>query len=269
MPTPEPDRTPAPDPLAAVAALPGVEQACADARRAVDALLSHRALRRSFGPVVVECSLREAVAAAALEEAPSPAWDLDAVRAAVRSGAPLPGAGHARDALSGALRVSAGLGALVGVWERSPRQALARLHVLAAAGVVGEGALGRPRPSPEVATRLDQLARVATTPTAAPAVVVSAVVQGELRALRPFGWGSTLVALAAARLALHARGLDPRGVTVPAWGHLEAGGADGEALDGYRAGTADGVARWVVHCARAVVAGAREGTAVAETLARA
>ena len=55
---------------------------------------------------------------------------------------------------------------------------------------------------PDVASmkvRLAGLAQVTTTPTEAPAIVRAAVVHGELVALRPFDWGSALVARAAAR----------------------------------------------------------------------
>jgi hypothetical protein len=103
--------------------------------------------------------------------------------------------------VEGAVRLHADLGQLLVPWRHSPRQALARLHVLAASAVVPDSdALGRPRPvgapyddpvglgpAPdpvEVAARLDGLARVLTGGTSAPAVVVAGVVHGELMALR-------------------------------------------------------------------------------------
>ena len=46
--------------------------------------------------------------------------------------------------MQGALRVSAGLGGLVPSGRRAPLQAVARLHVLAAAGAVPDEQLGRP-----------------------------------------------------------------------------------------------------------------------------
>ena len=63
------------------------------------------------------------MASAALE---GHAYDLEEVRA-----------GTVTDpVLQGALRVAEGLGGLVDLWPRAPRQVLARLHVLAARGVV-------------------------------------------------------------------------------------------------------------------------------------
>ena len=161
--------------------------------------------------------------------------------------------------------------------------------MLAAAELVTDSdALGRPRavgtayddplglgPAPEpveVAARLDGLARVLTGGTSAPAVVVAAVVHGELMALRPFGSADGLVARAAARLVLVDRGLDPKAVSAPEVGHVELdhqqSGEYADALRSYVSGGPDGVARWVVHCARAVALGAREGLAVCEAIRR-
>ena len=44
--------------------------------------------------------------------------------------------------------------------------------------------------------------------------------------------------------------------------------AYGAALDGYRSGDPDGVAGWLVHCARATAHGALEGLAICESLLR-
>ncbi len=152
---------------------------------------------------------------------------------------------------------------------------LARLHVLAASDLLDAERLGRPRgaheqvedphglgPAPsagEAAHRLDQLARLLVAPSTAPALVVAAVVHGEVLALRPFAGADGLVARAAARTTLVARGLDPQAVTVPEAGHLALGrDAYGEASRAYVGGSPEGVARWVVHCGEAVTRGARE-----------
>jgi hypothetical protein len=72
-----------------------------------------------------------------------------------------------------------------------------------------------------------------------------------------------------ARLVLVTRGLDPSAVSVPEVGHIDLGSAAyREAIDGYAAGGELGVGRWVVHCAQAVVLGAREGIAVCESIQR-
>lgn len=253
------------DPLTAVAALPGVPEAVADARAAVDRLLGHRVLRRRSAEVSGESALRGAWASAALEGA---AADL----ALVRSGQ------IDTDEMRAALRVSAELGNLQGIWERTPLQAVARLHLVAAADVCPAEELGRPRttssgqqlPAHEVTARLDGLGALLAARTTAPAVVVAAIVHAELLAIAPFTWGNGIVARAASRLVLLTRGLDPKGLAVPEVGHLELGGRTtyAEMLDAYRSGSAQGVAAWVVHCAGAVALGAREGLAICEALER-
>ncbi|RCG30314.1 oxidoreductase [Sphaerisporangium album] len=121
------------DPLAVIAELPGVPEAVREARAAVDRLYGHRVLRRRRPEVTAESALRGARASAALEGADIP---LDVVRS-----------GRAESAVvQGALRVSSEVGRLGDIWRTAPRQVLARLHVLAAAGLVtDERLLGRPR----------------------------------------------------------------------------------------------------------------------------
>ena len=168
-----------------------------------------------------------------------------------------------------ALRLTAALAGLAETWEAAPLQALARMHVLAAAGLVPDDVLGRPV-RPEAAARLEGLGEVLARPTTAPAVVVAAVVHGEVLATEAFGVGSGLVARAASRCVLVARGLDPRAASVPEVGHLELGREPyALALEGYASGTSQGVATWVSHCAQAVALGGRAGRRVAEQLASA
>ncbi|HVV53645.1 MAG TPA: oxidoreductase, partial [Polyangia bacterium] len=167
--------------------------------------------------------------------------------------------------VQGALRAEAAIGALADTWTRAPRQALARLHALAAADLTGPEELGRPRPG--TAKRLDTLAGVLAA-TSAPAVVVAGIVHGELLGLDAFAPASGLVARAAVRLTLVERGLDPKSLVVVEAGHRELRADYDAALAGYRAGTPEGIAGWLVHCADAVVEGAREATAICEALAR-
>lgn len=273
------------DLLAPLMGLPGVEAAVAQARTAVDGLLSHRVLRRGSAEVTAESALRGARASAELEGA---GIELERLRGQLMAGGTvtLPSKDDRGARLvEGAVRLHADLGQVLVPWRHSPRQALARLHVLAAADVVEDtDALGRPRPAGgtcddpvglgaapdpmEVAARLDGLARVLTAGTSAPAVVVAAVVHGELMALRPFGAADGLVARAAARLVLVDRGLDPKAVSAPEVGHAELHHDYPEALRAYVSGGPEGVARWVVHCAQAVALGAREGLAVCEAIKR-
>lgn len=259
------------DPFLQVAELPGVAQAVADARSAVDRLLGHRVLRRKSAEVSAESALRGARASAALEGVDVPLEE-------VRSG------GVADPVVQGALRASAEIGALADTWRKAPRQALARLHVLAAADAVGAEDLGRPRAdglvstdplklgqppaSGEVAARLDALSGLLTGSTKAPALVVAAIAHAELLVLRPFGWGDGIVARAAQRITLVDRGLDPKSLTAPEIGHLELSEAYAEALHGYVTGTPEGVVGWIRHCSEATVIAARDSLAICEALQR-
>jgi hypothetical protein len=242
------------DPLATLLDLPGVADGVVAARAAVDGLLTNRTLRRRSSDVSAESALRGAWASAWLSGVEIPLED-------VRSGAAV-----ADPVLQGALRVQSAIGGLADTWTRAPRQALARLHALAAADLVTDrDLLGRPAPG--VAARLDTLAEVLAT-TTAPAVVVAGIVHGELLSLDAFPPASGVVARVAVRLTLIERGLDPKSLVVIEAGHRELREEYDAAREAYRTGTADGIATWLVHCADAVVAGAREATAICEAIAR-
>lgn len=270
------------DPLAPLLDLQGVRDAVERARGAVDELLGHRVLRRRSAEVTAESALRGARASAQLEGA---GIGLEQLRGQLLAGTRVEV--HDRDAqrsavVQGAVRLHADLGSVLGAWRSAPRQALARLHVLGASGVVEDAdALGRPRdallaadplglgapPDPRVvARRVDQLSDVLLV-TTAPAVLVAAVVHGELLALRPFGSLDGLVARAAARLVLVDRGLDPKAVSAPEVGHVELHHEYAAAAAGFATGE-EGLARWLIHCADAVALGAREGLAVCEAVRR-
>jgi hypothetical protein len=244
----------APDPLAPLLDLPGVRDAADGARAAIDRLLGHKVLRRESAGVSTESALRGARASAALE-------GIDVPLAELRSG------GVDSPVVQGSLRVSAALGSMVETWPRAPGQVLARLHVLAAADLADAAALGRPEP--HAGPRLSGLLALITGATAAPAVVVAALVHGEIAALRPFGTSDGVVARAAGRLTGITRGLDPKAVSVPEVGFVELGrDAYAAALAGYAAGEPDGVAGWLVHCCLATEHGAVEGLAICESLLR-
>lgn len=80
--------------------------------------------------------------------------------------------------------------------------------------------------------------------------------------------GDGVVARAAQRLTLVARGLDPKSLVAPEVGHLELFEEYAEALRGYTSGTSEGVARWVAHCSAAVAAAARDSQAICEAFMR-
>ena len=223
-------------------------------RRAVDGLLAHRVLRRRRADVSAESLLRGAWASAVLAGS-------SATLAEVRSGL------AADPIVQGALRVSAALAALADPWAGAQRQVLARLHALAAAGLAEPAVLGRPRADREVAHRLDLLAEVLSR-TSAPALVVAAVVQGELLGLDAFPPASGVVARAAARLTLIDRGLDPRSLVVLEAGELELRDRSGSALAGYLSGDQQGVVDWVRHCGAAAELGVRESLAICAAMQR-
>jgi hypothetical protein len=254
-PTAQPTVRPgAPDPLAPLLDLPGVRDAADAARAGIDRLLGHKVLRRESAGVSTESALRGARASAALE-------GVDVPLAVLRAGE------VEEPMVQGALRVSAALGSMVETWPRAPGQVLARLHVLAAADLTEPAALGRP--APHAGPRLSGLFSLVTGPTSAPAVLVAALVHGELAALAPFGTADGIVARAAGRLTGITRGLDPKAVSVPEVGFTEFGSeAYAQALAGYASGSPEGVAGWLVHCCRATEHGALEGLAICESLLR-
>jgi hypothetical protein len=235
------DQQPVPDPFARLAELEGVASAMAASRDGIDALLRDRGLRRTTPELTAESLLRGAHASGVLAGSQAP---LDVVRS-----------GTGDPAAQAAVRVSAELLGLVPVLTEAPLQALARLHTLAGAGELPEEQLGRPR-SEAAAQRLADLARLLVAGTRAPALVEAAVVHAELATLEPFGARDGLVARAAERLVLVARGVDPASLVVPEAGHLRLRAAYESNLRGYRDGGSAGVHSWLLYAAEAYAAGA-------------
>jgi hypothetical protein len=161
-----------------------------------------------------------------------------------------------------ALNVSSEVGAVAGTWRMAPLQALARLHTVAAKGLVAPDHLGRPREDHGVSERLATLADVVSA-TSAAGVIISAVVHAELLTLQPFGSVDDLVARAASRVVLVQTGVDPDAIAVPEMGLIELGtDAYRVAVDGFVGGTQDGLAHWVTFHAATV----QRGAAFARTL---
>jgi len=210
-------------------------------RDGIDALLRDRGLRRTAPDLTAESLLRGAHASAVLEGSAS---TLDVVRA--EGGDPTARA---------AVRLSTEVLGLVPALGSSPLQAFARMHTLTAKGVAADEDLGRPRDA-EGAARLRDLARTLAGPTAAPALVVAAVVHAELATAAPFVSHNGLVARAAERLVLVARGVDPTSLTVPEAGHLALRPEYESNLRGYRDGGSAGVHAWLLYAAEAYAAGA-------------
>lgn len=246
------------DAFAAVAALPGVSDAAAQARSAFDAMLWDRGLRARSEALARQSPLAGAASSAGIEglEVDWKVWR----------------AGQAADdtpmgrAAAGIVALYAELPRLRAVWESAPLQALARMQTLVARPVTPED-VGRPRtaapidplrlgtepPAEAIAPRLADLAQRLSAATKAPALVVAAVVHAELMTLQPFTYGSGLVARAVDRLVLSSRGLDPDSWSVPEAGlHEQGRTAYARALRGY----ADGhVVEWVAFHSRAMAAG--------------
>jgi hypothetical protein len=238
------------DPLAGLLDLAECRDALEDARGAADKAMRHPALRRSGGQIAAEVALRTAVASAALEDR---GYDIETVRA-----------GTVTDpVVQGALRVTRALDGLTGTWTRVPRQALARLHVLAARDSVPPEDLGRPATAAAVSARLDVLAEIVGA-TTSPAMLVAAVVHGELLALAPFAGPNGVVARGAARLALIAGGLDPRGLLAVDVGHLSRVPEYRGAAGAFATGTRDGMRSWLKHYAAAIEVAAVELAAIAD-----
>ncbi len=86
---------------------------------------------------------------------------------------------------------------------------MARLHALAAADLVDDDRLGRPRSDADVGRRLELLVDIVTGKSDVPATVLAAVAHGELLTLAPFGTADGLVARAVSRLVTIASGLGP------------------------------------------------------------
>jgi Fic family protein len=263
------------DVLAPLAGLPGVEEAVASARSAVDAVLWDRGVRARAGEVVAASRLRGGWASAAIDGA-------EVRPDALVSGDALDGSPMGR-VVAAALAVQAETPRQADVLGRAPLQALSTLHAVASAGFVDDEQRGRLRtddaaddplrlgPVPghaEASQRMTALAGVLVSSTSAPALVVAAIAHAEVAVLRPFAWGSGLVARATTRLVLASRGVDPDGLTVPEAGLYAAGRSRyAEALKAYATGTPEGVAQWIVLHAETVRVGAQESQRIVADLA--
>jgi hypothetical protein len=229
------------DPLAWLTTLEGVASAHAATRDGIDVLLRDRGLRRTSPETTAESLLRGAHASAVLEGSTSSLDDLRAGRA---------------DAVGAdAVRLSTHLLALVPLLRTSPLQVLARLHTVAATGSLTDDELGRPRDAAS-ADRLHGVAELLLADTAAPALVVAAVVHADLATAAPFASHNGVVARAAERLVLVSRGVDTKSLLVPEAGHLALRAEYESNLRGYRDGGARGVHAWVLYAAEAYTAAA-------------
>lgn len=229
------------DPLAWLVSLEGVPSAFAATRDGIDVLLRDRGLRRTSPETTAESLLRGAHASAVLEGSAS---SLAEVR------------DHGGDPISqDSVRVSAELLSLAPALAASPLRVLARLHALAGSATLPDEELGRPRDTSS-ARRLRDLSDLLTAPTAAPALLVAAVVHADLVSAAPFASHNGIVARAVERLLLVARGVDEKSLLVPEAGHLALRAAYESNLRGYREGGTAGVHSWLLYAAEAYAAAA-------------
>ena len=203
-----------PDPFGVLGQDIEVAQVMAAAREEIDSVLWRRDVRTNAA----------AVARASIERGGRDSAAIDGADTAVVDDSPM------GRALARAIDVTAAVPGQVGAWSKAPLQVIAALHGIAANGFATEDQLGRPRaleiaddplrigslpPAAQVGPRLAQLAGLVIAPTAAPAILVAGIVHAELLTLRPFTWGSGLVARAAARCVLAERAVDPSLFTIP------------------------------------------------------
>ncbi|KQY24133.1 cell filamentation protein Fic [Cellulomonas sp. Root485] len=263
------------DPLAPLLDLPGVADAVDRARVACEELRWHEAFRRRWREVRAEAGLRATRASCEMEGVRVP---LSLVRSLATEGGNEP-------VVVGALRATAlverwmpALGDRGSVALPPLGQLLAQVHAAATGGWLPDESVGRLRsteqpgdlrglgPAPvadELAARVELLGRTVRE-SSAPALVVAAVVHGELLTLRPFAAANGVVARAVARLLLTARGLDPTGSLVPEGAWAAALNPYLGAAAGFATGSPDGVAAWVRGYGNAVEAGAAEARVIAD-----
>ncbi len=219
----------------------GLPSAFAATRDGIDSLLRDRGRRQTSPAATAESLLLGAAATAALEGSP---YDVEELRA-----------GGGDDVARAAVRLSSELLGLVPVWNRAPLQALARIHAVAASGMVAAEQLGRPVHA-EGSKRLMLLARLVQQPTEAPGLIVGALVHAEIVAAGAFISSNGIVARAAERLVLVAKGVDPASLIVPEAGHAATPDGYRAALAAYARGDAPGVSQWLHYASQAFARGA-------------
>jgi len=261
--------------------LPGVPEATDAARAACTELRWHQALRRRIPAAAAESRVRGARASAALDGVEV---DVAVVRDLMRGATAWPENPDPLEAvLQGAVQATAETEHIRALVVTAPSQALARIHAAAAARLLPQSQVGRPRqagqisreftdlgPAPDeivVRQRLSGIVELLLGASDAPAVVVAALVHAEIATVRPFVRGNGLVARAMERAVIQVSGLDPTGVAVTEVGHGAGGGAAYlGALAAYGSGSPQGVALWIRHCAQAIVAGVDEGRRIADAV---
>ncbi len=224
------------DPFISAAQLEGIPSTYAGTRDGIDSMLRDRGLRKSTPEDTARSLLLGAAATAALEGS---VFEVDELAA-----------GGGDELARGAVRLSTELLGLLPVWNRSPVQALARIHALAAAGTVDDSELGRPA-NPDGVKRLTELAWMLGQPTSAPGLVVAALVNAEITSAGAFATHNAVIGRAAERLVLVAKGVDPASVLVTEAGHAAEPDGYRSALAAYAGGQPTGVHQWLMYASQA------------------
>ena len=248
------------DPFAALAHDLEVTRVMAAARAEIDSVLWRREIRSNAA----------AVARASIERGGRDSAAIDGADTAAIDDSPM------GRVLARAIDVTAAVPGQVGAWSSAPLQVIAALHAIAANDFAAKDELGRPRsqeladdalrigqlpPAALVGPRMTLLAELVLAPTTAPAILVAGIVHAELLALRPFAWGSGLVARAAARCVLAERAVDPSLFTIPEHGMFTMGRpAYVDAVRAYASGTMAGSSAYLIWFATACALGAKAVT---------
>ena len=243
--------------LVRLAEIPAVRAELSEARSAIDAVLWNRQIRARAQEVAQTSVADGARATAAIDGA-------DLV---------LPDDSPMGRVLDAALGVTAQAGQCERQWATAPLQVLAAMHAQVARALGSSGEAGRPRAdevvddplhlgalpdAAQVPQRLALLGQLLTGSADAPALVLAAVVHGEIQVLRTFAQGSGLISRATVRCTLMQRGLDPALFTIPELGMSMLGRPTYvAALRSYARGNAESMGDYLIWFARAVSLGAQ------------
>jgi len=242
--------------LMQIAELERVSVVTLAAREEIDALLWRRDVRANSQQVAQSSISRGAMDSAALE------------------GADLPGVEDSPmgRVLTASLAATAQAPKLADTWVSAPLQVITGLHTLVAKEFVDINQLGRPRTEnilddplhigaitdfTEVAPALMALSRQCVG-VKVPAIIEAGFAHAEIMRLRPFTWGSGLVARAVIRVVFAARGLDPSNFSIPENGIFETGRTNYvSAIRAYSQQTPDGISEYFEWFSACVAMGAR------------
>ena len=228
------------DPLAWLVSLEGVPSAYAAARDGIDVMLRDRGLRRTSPDLTAESLLRGAHASAVLEGSAS---SLEEVREGSGDETAQAACGSRRSCCRWSPSSTARRSRRWPGCTRWP--APDRSRTTSSAGHEDD----------EAAERVQGVAQALVASTEVPALLTAAMVHAELLTAAPFASHNGIVARAAERLVLAARGVDEKSLVVPEAGHLANRAAYESNLQGYAEGGRAGVHAWALYAAEAFAAG--------------